>query len=116
MNQTKELLIKSKEVIKDEDNWCTGDTYQNADGSPLSRFEIKYVDKCCAYGATGVAAISMDLDADYHLGEDSVYKKMGELLRSAAQSLGFSTVVNLNDNSNHANVLKMFDIAIKNAG
>lgn len=101
---TLETLTKARELIADPDHWTKG-VLARDDLDITTSTTSENACKWCSVGA--VDAVCGD---DY----DAYYDAVGKLNFQAVKR-GYDFVAELNDSTNHATVLEMFDDAIKDA-
>lgn len=103
-----EILRAAKAKIEDPAHWCQGYSWLNSKNQPISRDDMRSAARrCCAIGAV---ALSCQRLSD----EWSPIR----FLETAANELGFGEKVllapaELNDSTDHATVMRMFDRAIE---
>lgn len=97
---TKSEYLQARALIADPRNWTQGMAARGQDGTQVFFFEPTAV-QFCAVGACRRA--TNDPCVEF------------EELDSAAQDLGYGEAYLLNDRTDHATVLRMFDLAIEMA-
>lgn len=110
MTTTAEILQKARDLISDEKNWNQGD-YGRASGKPVGIIANQRLptdtDCFCAVGA--IAWVS---DATVNEAERSAAWKF---LNAETNSAEMNEIHEFNDTHTHAEVLDLFDRAIKRA-
>ena len=93
----KDVLIKARNLISDPSKWCKKHTALDANGNAVSAHTSGAVQWCamgaCIREGTNLLLCIIPLD-------------------KAAKQLGYTNCADLNDESNHETVMKMFDLAI----
>jgi hypothetical protein len=89
-----EVLILARRLIEHEDRWIKGH-YATLDG------------RHCAVGALRAAALRLDARRIGRSAQDH--------LRDLSRARGFRSIEQMNDHSSHAEVLDVFDTAIRSA-
>ncbi len=89
-----EVLILARRLIEHEDRWIKGH-YATLDG------------RHCAVGALRAAALRLDARRIGRSAQDH--------LRDLSRARGFRSIEQMNDHSTHAEVLDVFDTAIRSA-
>lgn len=97
---TADKLREARALIEDPAHWCKNINAANIDGHECQVLSTSAV-KFCAEGARWRVL-------GHWRREFAAYA-----LIKAAQDLGYKDVIDLNDDSNHATVMKMFDCAIE---
>lgn len=100
------ILSEAQELIRDPSKWCQGAFARDADGLPAA-FDGKTACSWCALGAVDFIGTKR---RDYILSDRAL-----EALRIASELYwtGEADPAGVNDNSNHAAVMEMFDRAIQ---
>ncbi|MBV9654799.1 MAG: hypothetical protein JOZ42_09580 [Acetobacteraceae bacterium] len=89
-----EVLLLARRLIEHEDRWIKGH-YATLDG------------RHCAVGALRAAALRLDARRIGRSAQDH--------LRDLSRARGFRSIEQMNDHSSHAEVLDLFDAAIRSA-
>ncbi|MGI9449346.1 MAG: DUF6197 family protein [Geminicoccaceae bacterium] len=100
----REILIAAKAKIEDPERWCQGWFARDIAGHPIGSRNPGAC-KWCSLGAIRVV-----------WGPLSYESKVLQTLAVAALDQGFQLPEDLNDNTDHPTVMKMFDRAIELAG
>lgn len=95
-----EVLKAAKALIEREENWCIGNFARDKNDEP-TRFDDPEACKFCARGALLRVAVHND------------YGRANELLIEAVPSKLYGGVASFNDAKGHADVLKLYDKAIR---
>ena len=103
MSETVEQLKAAKALIFDPRHWCQGARARTCTGEAVW-FSSCTATSWCSYGA--ILKVCELVDSKHTL----------YLLKKVAQEMGRASVAVLNDETNHATVMKMFDLAIEMAG
>jgi hypothetical protein len=104
----KEILVEARNLIADPSKWIRGNLALDAEGKRLSDGFDPNACKWCALGA--VDKVVGDLAGE---GYYRRFRNVQQKLNYIAVGLGYSYAADLNDESDHDTVIKMFDIAIK---
>lgn len=102
-NPVAEQLRAAQELIRDPEHWCQGALFRDAHGTASA---FHNVERRCAIGAL----------------HGSNATSTADLLNEAAKEMGFlqrrgelCAAAMLNDHTDHATVMEMFDLAIEKA-
>jgi hypothetical protein len=95
---TATILALAQERIRNSDHWCQGSAAQDETGRPA---DLKYGVRFCSIGA--LCTVVMDAALDLAI----------EYLDMAAMHIRSTGTVRLNDGTDHATVMRMFDEAIE---
>ena len=104
-NKVKQALIDAKELISTPERWTQYAWSRTADGVSAGSFTEDAVCWC-------------SIGAIRHVTKDSPYQVTGVarvLLDQEANSLGYETAIEYNDEHTHAEVMALFDKAIVRA-
>ena len=95
-----EILRAAKAKIEDPAHWCQGEYAKDALGQRAS----EYSDEACAWCAMG-AFHTIDNGSSY-----DAFRSLAKAANEIHQGWG---IPNVNDNTDHATVMRMFDRAIE---
>lgn len=98
---TLQLLLKARALIADPAHWCQGSAAQTGDGFKCD-FDAPYAARWCALGA--IAKVCREQRKDW-----------SPLAQVLTQTIGAggTTLISMNDNRTHQDVLALFDGAIE---
>jgi len=98
-SQITKYLVDAKGLIKDENFWCQGKL------SGWSHTKKTHV--MCSIGALEILCTGIDY-------KDNLEMRLArEMLNLAARRLGYFSAFRLNDHTDHATVMEMYDLAIE---
>lgn len=102
-----DLLVKARELIKDEENWCKNALAKNKRGNLVSEKS----DDACSFCMIGAVSCAGNRNL-YSMGE--VDNAIDILQRSIIdQGVGVIPISVFNDGASHKDVIKVFDHAIE---
>lgn len=104
-----EILSKAKDLISDPAKWTTGASYRDAKGR-----DVSYSAKVCSFCAIGAINAIANPTASVRIWPEQE-EAFTLLQRVIVANSDDGYISAFNDNHTHAEVLAMFDLAIKNA-
>ena len=110
----KEILIAARDKIADERRWTQQAFARDVHGRIIGLSEDPGATCWCAIGA--MEAVTAGDRSPRGSTSYLTYRRAVTTLQEASHALGYQGVVRLNDDSDHATVMKMFDKAIEQAG
>lgn len=102
MKSSKEILIAAKELISDPKKWTQCEFARDAEG------EACPVRRPCAVSFCSVGAIL--LVSSIHTAH--AVPDAESILEKASKTFGFDSISKMNDQSEHEDVMRVFDLAI----
>lgn len=102
----RQLLERSRELIADPKHWTQGVGARDASGNPIASDAPECVCWCAAGAIYKASSDALDDGYASHYGETKLW------VDQMAWKRGFANIESLNDNTDHATVLAVFDEAI----